>query len=77
MQLWMRNITPNYAYMGYTDSHLAESLFTNASGTSSSAVDLYTAHLVCCSEAREWMIHLFFSPRDWGAVSFLDKKKNK
>lgn len=44
MQLWMCNVTPNYAYMGYSESHLAESLLP--SGTSSPAVDLYMAHLV-------------------------------
>lgn len=54
MQLQMCNVTPNYTHMGYAEKRLAESLFTAASGTSSSpAVDLYMAHLGCCWEARE------------------------
>lgn len=75
MQLWTCDVPPNYTYRGYTENCLSESLLTDASGTSSSAVDLYMAHSTRCWEARRWMVLLFFSPRSF--VSFLDKKKKK
>lgn len=46
--------------MGYSDNHLAESLFPNASGTSSPAVDLFMALWFCRQEA----VRLFFSSRE-------------
>lgn len=39
-------VAPDYASVGSTENRLAESLFINASGTSSPAADLYVAQLV-------------------------------
>lgn len=69
----MRNVSPNYAYMGYSDNRLAESLFSNASGTSSPAVDLFMALWFCRQEA----VRLFFSSREWASVSFSHQKQKK
>lgn len=57
----MCNVSPNYAYMGYSENCLAESLFSNACGTSSPAVALFLALWFRCQEAADF---LFLTKRE-------------
>lgn len=68
----MCNVSPNYAYMGYSENCLAESLFSNA--TSSPAVALFMALWFCCQEVADF---LFLTKRERLCQFFPTDNKRK